>query len=169
MTKDIGITKTIAGRHMNNIHLLVNQDIFNHSAQVILHQANCFTTMGSGIAAAIRGLYPEAYEVDCKTIRGDKNKLGTFSWVKGKRDGKIIINMYSQYNYGRESRKTNYEAFANGLEKVRDFMIEKKLQSLSIPYKIGCNLGGGDYRIIEKIIEVTFENAPFDVFICKKE
>lgn len=154
---------------MNNIHLLTNQDIFRHPAQVILHQANCFTTMGSGIAASIRGLYPEAYEADCRTIKGDSKKLGTFSWAKTKRDNKIIINMYSQYNYGRESRKTNYEAFANGLERVRDFLLEKKLTSLSIPYKIGCNLGGGNWNVVKTIIYETLSNQPFDVFICKKD
>lgn len=150
------------------ITLLNNQDIFTHNSNVIIQQCNCFCTMGSGIAYEIRKRYPEAYEADCKTIKGDKNKLGKFSWVKAK-DGKIIINMYSQYDYGRDYRRTNYEYFANGLERVTLFMIDNNLKSISIPYKIGCNLGGGSWEIIEVMINVAFRDCPFDVFICKKD
>lgn len=46
---------------------------------VIAHQTNCFNTMNSGVAKAIRQLYPEAYFADCKTVKGDYKKLGGFS------------------------------------------------------------------------------------------
>lgn len=44
------------------------------SVQAIAHQANCFNTMGSGVALAIKNAFPEAYEADCKTVKGDKKK-----------------------------------------------------------------------------------------------
>lgn len=152
---------------MNNIKTLYGQDIFTLDTQVILQQCNCFNTMGSGIAREIRLRYPEAYEADCKTIRGDRNKLGTITWAKSSKDGKYIINMYSQFNYGKESRKTNYEAFANGLEVVKTFMLNNKLNSLSLPHKIGCALGGGNWTIVKTMIYESFKNQPFDVCICK--
>ncbi len=78
----------------------------------IIHQANCQNTMGSGIAREIRARYPEAYEVDCKTIAGDYKKLGTFSSVKTK-DGKFVIyNCYSQESYPCYSSTYSQTAYA---------------------------------------------------------
>ena len=75
--------------------MIINKDvnIFDLPTQAIIHQANCQTTMGSGIAKQIREKYPEAFEADCRTTRGDITKLGSFSWVKA-RDGKYIYNCY---------------------------------------------------------------------------
>ncbi len=86
--------------------MIIHKDcnIFDGGAQGIIHQANCQNTMGSGIAREIRARYPEAYEVDCKTIAGDYKKLGTFSSVKTN-DGKFVIyntqhfDMVRYYNH----------------------------------------------------------------------
>jgi O-acetyl-ADP-ribose deacetylase (regulator of RNase III) len=86
----------------------IDCSVFDSPSQAIIHQANCFNTMGSGIACQIRQRYPEAYEADCKTISGDRSKLGKFSWVKTN-DGKYhIYNCYSQYQYGRDQRQTSH-------------------------------------------------------------
>lgn len=143
----------------------INLDIFKYDSDAIVHQANCFTTMGSGVAKRLRELYPEAYEADCKTSKGDKSKLGSFSVVKA-RDGKYIYNMYSQFTYGTEKRQTNYEAIYTGLCAVKSHMIDAKLVTLSLPKGMGCKLGGGDWRIVSKMIEVIFEDGVVDVIIC---
>ena len=46
---------------------------------IIAHGCNCFCTMGSGIAPQIAKAFPEAYDVDQKTVKGDKKKLGVFT------------------------------------------------------------------------------------------
>ena len=71
-----------------------------------VHQANCFCTMKSGIAKTISEVYPEAVEEDLKTIRGDKSKLGTYTHVVCYDGFKntIIVNMYSQYDYGYDKK-----------------------------------------------------------------
>ncbi len=108
--------------------------------------------MGSGIARQIRERYPEAYEADCQTTPGDIRKLGAFSWVKAK-DGKFIYNCYSQYRYGREKRHTNYEAVYTGLSSIEQNARELGLTTLSLPYNMGCMLGGGSWRIVSVIID----------------
>jgi O-acetyl-ADP-ribose deacetylase (regulator of RNase III) len=123
--------------------------------------------MGSGIAREIRARYPEAYEVDCKTIVGDYKKLGTFSSVKTN-DGKFVIyNCYSQYRYGREKRHTNYEAVYTGLSSIEQNARELGLTTLSLPYNMGCMLGGGSWRIVSAIIDEVFKESPIDLYICR--
>ena len=51
-----------------------------HQKTLVLHGANCFHTMGSGIAKYLREKYPQIYTTDVMTtVKGDKKKLGTFS------------------------------------------------------------------------------------------
>ena len=150
--------------------MIIHKDcnIFDGGAQGIIHQANCQNTMGSGIAREIRARYPEAYEVDCKTIDGDYKKLGTFSSVKTN-DGKFVIyNCYSQYRYGREQRHTNYEAVYTGLSSIEQNARELGLTTLSLPYNMGCMLGGGSWTIVSAIIDEVFrENQHIDLYICR--
>jgi O-acetyl-ADP-ribose deacetylase (regulator of RNase III) len=54
---------------------LAKQQKFN----VICHGSNCFCTFGAGIAKQIKQEFPEAYEADLKTNKGDKSKLGWYS------------------------------------------------------------------------------------------
>ena len=148
--------------------MIIRKDcnIFDGGAQGIIHQANCENTMGSGIAKQIREKYPEAYEADCKTTRGDRLKLGSFSWVRG-HDGVYIYNCYSQYFYGRDQRQTNYEAVYTGLRAILGHAETNDLTSLSLPYNMGCMLGGGSWKIVNAIIEDLFENSPMELYICR--
>lgn len=135
----------------------------NGDVNVMVHQANCFCTMGSGIARQIRERFPEAYEADCKTERGDKNKLGKFSHCVIK--GKVIINLYSQYEFGNPARNTDYNALYDGLTLIRDKLT--KPYNIGVPYKIGCKLGGGDWIVVKAILLAVFEKSIHNLYIVK--
>lgn len=47
--------------------------------EVIAHGCNCFCKMGAGIARGIKSAFPEAFETDKQTKKGDREKLGTCS------------------------------------------------------------------------------------------
>ena len=142
-----------------------NIDIVLHPSDALCHCANCYTTMSSGVARRLRTVYPEIYEADCLTKRGDYNKLGKIS-VANFKDGKVGFNIYAQYTYGTEKRQLNYEAMYTGLEAVKEYMVEHKLKTLSIPRNMGCRLAGGNWSVVEKMIEVIFEDGLVDVTIC---
>lgn len=134
-----------------------------------IHQANCFNTMGSGVAKEVRETYPEVYEADCRTIKGDANKLGTFSFAKTS-DGKIGYNLYSQFNFGYDGKRyTSYEAMRHGLEQIRDHIKVnlKPNAKVGIPCRMGCARGGGDWNEVSRIINEVFENEPIDIIICE--
>jgi len=150
-----------------------NIDIFKEfesstESVALIHQCNCFNTMGGGIARVISQKYPSASEVDNKTVSGDINKLGgiTYSQV---RPNMYVFNLYGQYEFGKYARHTDYEAVYTGLENILSRIIKLNIKKVLIPYKMSSNLAGGDWRIIEKIIEVIFENTDIVVTICKIE
>ncbi len=122
------------------------------SVGVIAHSCNCFNTMGSGVALAVKNAFPEAYEADCKTVKGDEKKLGGFTMAATVHG--YIFNLYGQYNYGKDGAQyTNYEALRGSLRNMAF-----KLKSIGftgtigLP-KIGAGTGGGDWETISEIIK----------------
>ena len=55
---------------------------------VVIHGCNCFNTTGAGVAKQIKLQYPEAYQADKLTIKGDKGKLGSYTQAETNRGGK---------------------------------------------------------------------------------
>ncbi len=131
---------------------------------VIVHGCNCFCTMGAGIALTIKHHFPMAYKADLATVKGDKSKLGTFSFAEIKIEDKtlIVINAYSQYHWKGTGGKADYEAIHTVFQ-----VIKQQYQGLRIGYPaIGAGLAGGDWRIISTIIdeELSGEDHTFVVF-----
>ena len=145
---------------------LIDKNIFEHNAQCIIHQANCHCRMASGIARTISQLYPEAVAADNATTVGEPTKLGTFSSAVGS-DGKIIYNLYGQFNFGNQKRQTHYEAFYRAMELIHADAQNKKLITASLPYNIGCGLAGASWRIVNAIIEEVWQNSPIQLTICR--
>jgi O-acetyl-ADP-ribose deacetylase (regulator of RNase III) len=131
---------------------------------VIVHGCNCFCTMGAGIALTIKQYFPTAYKADLATTKGDKSKLGTFSFAEIKIDDKtlIVINAYSQYHWKGTDGKADYEAIRAVFQAIK-----QQFGGLRIGYPaIGAGLAGGDWQIILTIIdeELLGEDHTFVVF-----
>lgn len=123
----------------------------------ILHQANCFNTMNSGVAKAIREEFPTAYVADCQTTRADVSKLGGFTYAVIESLAGVVVNLYGQYNYGRDGRKyTQVDYLEKAMERARNSLLKGKNLSVCIP-RIGCGLGGADWdRELVPMIERQF-------------
>lgn len=145
--------------------------------------------MGSGVALAIKTEYPEAYEVDCQTKSGDPSKLGTVTLaivkdpaVHKNQSIKAICNIYGQFGYGGSKysknrpatagrndgveRHVDYDAIACGLAELHR-RLRPAIKTIAFPFKMGADRAGGEWRIIEKMIECEFENSGYDVLICR--
>lgn len=117
---------------------------------VIVHCCNCFCQMGSGIAPQIKAKFPEAYKVDCETKSGDRNKLGTITFTKN--SPVTVVNLYGQFGYNARrfgGRDVDYDALRSGFKEIKNKFGGK---TFGMP-KLGAGLAGGDWDIIEKIIE----------------
>ncbi len=154
-------------------------DIFvEDDINVIAHQANLFHTFGGGIARVIRDKYPEAYDADLATPKGDPaditacGKLGTYSTAKAP-DGRIIVNCYSQTGMGAKDRNTSYNDIVTIFA-----MLEAKIavynkanpgneRIIGVPYGYGSNLAGGRWPVVEAIFKSIFENSPVKLVIVR--
>ena len=122
---------------------------------IIVHGANCFNKMASGIAGQIAKRFPEAAEADNLTLPGDKGKLGHYTYAKVEGAGHhnfYIFNAYTQYTYGRGQDVFEYDHFDRFLKGFSLCLLcSTRNLRVGFPY-IGCGLAGGDEsRIVEKI------------------
>jgi O-acetyl-ADP-ribose deacetylase (regulator of RNase III) len=133
---------------------------------VIAHCANCFHSMGSGIAPQIKDKFPEAYAADCATKKGDLDKLGTISHTTSGKP--IVVNLYGQYDYtGRRSGKMDldYDAIRKALIAMKEKFSGK---TMAMP-KIGAGLAGGDWTKIEAIIDEVMRGEYVTIVLWESE
>lgn len=121
---------------------------------VLAHQANCFCTMGSGIAREIKQRLPAAWEADRKTIPGDLSKLGGYSVASV--NGGFVFNLYGQYKYGRGddgAQHTNIPALKSALLEMSSALmtLQHRDWTVGIP-KLGCGLGGAKWEDVEAML-----------------
>lgn len=153
-------------------------DLFACNADLIAHQVNCQGAMGSGVAKQIRMLFPGAYaryRGVWERFRDNSEKLLGTTWisVENTPDGQevFIANMFAQDRYGYDGKRyTDYTAFRNCLAQLKDFAdtfrrIHGKELQIAMPYRIGCDRGGGDWNIVSKIIDE--ELGSLNVTLCE--
>lgn len=140
----------------------------NGTFTVIGHGCNCHCQMGAGIAKQIRNECLEAYMADRYTIPGDKSKLGsmtcaTISPRNSSEHSYIVCNLYTQYDYTKTKIDVDYAALRHSMICLRN---EFKNHKIGLPM-IGAGLAGGDWAIIEKIIQEELEDHGVDVTIVR--
>lgn len=145
-----------------------------HKFDVIAHQTNCNNVFGAGIAAQIKKICPEAWDLDCDFAQNKRNYLGNVGITFCQDIGAYVANCYAQHlNSGNKQngRKTDYEAFYSCMEKLRAWCDAERSNSTSLsiafPENIGCALGGGNWRIIRTVIEEVFNGYEGDVYIVR--
>jgi O-acetyl-ADP-ribose deacetylase (regulator of RNase III) len=114
--------------------------------------------MGAGVAREIKKRFPDAWEADKVTHKGDRSKLGSFSSAKV--DDKLIINAYTQYNYGGSGDLFEYSSWRNICKTLSNTLNPD--YAIALP-KIGAGLAKGNWNKIERIIEEELDN--FNVYV----
>lgn len=130
-------------------------NLLNAEESIIMHGCNAQGVMGSGVAVQIRRKFPSAYHTYLwmqevyGLYLGDISIDTAISSCDNARPV-TIINAITQEFYGRDGRKyASYDAIAKAAEKVNGrFALER----IAIP-KIGAGLGGGNWQVIESILE----------------
>ena len=149
-------------------------NLLESNCSVICHQVNCQRVMGSGIAKQIKDKWPEIFDEYCKFIDYNyENGICRYSYdflgmmqpiivteplIKDDQTymrNRLIINFFSQDKYlPRNICHTNYDAFRQCCISLREYLLKYcSGWTIGFPYKIGCGLAGGDWPIVEKIIE----------------
>ena len=153
-------------------------DIFKSGADIICHQVNCQGAMNSGVAKQVREKHPKVYLEYTRKCRESKTPsalLGNAQFVGTKEEYRTqylgIFNLFSQEKYGYDGgRYTDYNALKACLNNmVESLKVPSKITRFTVafPYLMSCCRGGGDWDVVYKMIEETFENTNIDVLICE--
>lgn len=150
----------------------VKGDLFDYfergECDTVAHCCNCRGVMGSGIALTVKEKYKGAYNAykDYEVVHGVL-RLGTIS-SEFVGTNKLIINLHAQSSYGYDGmRYVNYEALYNSLVEARSKMIASGHKTLGVPYKMACDRAGGDWRIVEAMLEAVFVDAGISVLVVE--
>ena len=122
---------------------------------VIVHGCNCQRTMGAGIAKAIKGTFPEAFDADKVTAKGDREKLGSISFATVASAGHevTVVNAYTQFNWRGRGVKADYDAIRSAMA-----LVKRQFSGQKIGYpKIGAGLARGDWNLNAAIIDEELE------------
>lgn len=150
---------------------IVDGDLIKSDCTVIGHQANCFSTMGAGIAKQIRLTYPEAYKADVDFPYPNHERLGKCSNAYVDSKQRVVVNLYGQFRYGRIRQHTDYDALTSSLRAALLGLRELEAKGFPIkfglPYGMGCNLAGGKWEIVHQIITNLSDEFNRDIYIYK--
>jgi len=142
----------------------------DNEIQAIAHGCNCTDGFGSGIAKQIARRYPHVknayheYVSVHNAFLSPKQLLGKCLYV-ATTDG-LIVNMFTQENYGTDGKVyCSYEAIETGFSKLKEIC---KDSTIGIP-KIGAGLGGGEWNIIEAIINKVFDGREIFVYLLPEK
>lgn len=147
---------------------IIEGDILNAKEDIIAHQVNCQGVMGAGLAKQIKNKYYNSfltYKHACDGVSDKNDLLGSIRRYR-EEDGKVICHIFSQLNYGRAKRQTDYEALRNGLKKL-EIIARNNDKTVALPYGIGCGLAGGDWDIVYKIIDEVFKDYEVTLYKFK--
>ena len=134
----------------------IKGDLLEAPEQIILHGCNSLGVMGAGVAKLIREKWPKAYQ-DYRDSY-DSYGLPLGSIISSKQpDGKIIMNAITQDTIGKTGVHVSYWAVANVLYQLDQRLVVRNGATVAMP-AIGSGLAGGDWSVIEAIIENTAKN-----------
>lgn len=129
-------------------------NLLESTESYICHGVNCQGKMGSGVALAIRQKWPKVFE-DYTLWDKDIGLRPGDVILTQLDDNKWVASLATQEFYGYKGRFCDYDAIRECFRKLNTIAAGK---SIAIP-KIGAGLGGGDWSIIEKIIDEEISNV----------
>lgn len=157
--------------------IVVEGDVLNSGLDVVIHQANCLTIMGGGLAGTIAKYYPEAYAADkAFEVPTGEARLGQFSWAWVNKQTFRIFNAYGQNEiakknqYGRyEGNMTNVPKLEEAIRGILQYLKERNQLHLRIglPYEIGCNLAGGDWTEVAPMLDRAAKDYQVPLYACR--
>lgn len=163
--------KTMNGKtnmHDNNfIKIISGGDITNANEQIIIHQCNCISKGAKGLSKIIFNKWNES---NIYAKRKTNSNTGTIDITNIIEENKFIIGVFAQKYPGKSNKTDDTKSMrilwmCNCLEQIGNYINEinnnknnNTINSVAMPYFIGCGLAGGDWDIYLKIINEWAQN-----------
>lgn len=149
----------------------VTGDLFAYlkPGDAFVHGCNAQGVMGSGIAASVREIYPAAYQVYRAEFEARGLDLGDVIPFYDPQTQVWVLNGITQNLYGKTGdRFVSYDAVTEVFENIRKGHKIGNIQRLFFPL-IGAGLGGGNWRIIQTIIEEVFDGVDIPLILVRPD
>lgn len=136
-------------------------DVFEADVPVVAHGVNTKYKFGSGVAAVISKRFPEVRK---RYLEKPTWTLGDIQPVKIN-SAYWIVNCATQENYGYDGKLyVKYDSFYKVFVELVEFLVDHGYKSCAIP-RMGSGLAGGDWNIIESIINKVIKYTPVDIIV----
>lgn len=147
----------------------IDGNVFDTKNDIIAHGCNCIGGYGAGIAKTVATLYPKAKIAYYKKYHSsEKWNLGDTQIVKVSSD-RYIANCATQYDYGSPKNGKIYVSYDGFKKSMEELKRKANLLNASIAMPlIGAGLAGGDWKILEGILNEVFHDVEIEVWIYKK-
>lgn len=140
---------------------------------VIVHGVNCQCIQGAGIAKKMVEVFKtNEFPLENENIldhkgkpiyKGNINKLGQIDYknleLLNSHKNLVIVNAYTQFNYGKKGQYLDYEALTLCMRKINHIFAGKHI---GMP-KIGCGLAGGDWDKVKLIIRKELKDCDITI------
>lgn len=140
-----------------------NGNLLDSQVQALVNTVNTVGVMGKGIALAFKQRFPENFRLYANACRDGRVRVGTMFVTEhaSMLDPKWIVNFPTKQHWRNPSRM---EWITNGLQDLRRFLVEKKVQSVALP-ALGAGNGGLPWAEVRQQIERALHGLETDVFI----
>lgn len=139
----------------------IKGDLLASGADIIAHGCNCVGGFGSGVAGQIAQRYPHIKKAYIHKFNTEGWELGDVQFVRIGHSEKSIANCATQKEYyPRDRVHADYESIEKCMNIVKELAGDK---TIAIP-KIGCGLAGGDWEVVEKILNKVFDSREIWVY-----
>ncbi len=142
----------------------VDGDFFDYDTDIRVNTVNCVGVMGAGVALAFKNKYPKMYREYVNKCKKKEVKPGEpYDWSEGDLlSKKITIINFPTKDHWR--KKSEYEYVEKGLKWLKDYLSNRKNESITLP-ALGCGHGGLDWLRVKKMIEDYLSDSPAEIFV----
>lgn len=135
-------------------------DLLEVTDGILAHGCNMRGVMGSGVARQVKAKYPGAFVAYEQDLKSGYRLGGVSFWGPGDPDTPtrfLVGNCLTQENMGSDGRKyVSYDAVDLSFQ-ILNRIAERGGYTIHIP-RIGAGLGGGDWGVVEAIINHRCKN-----------
>ena len=147
---------------------IIKGDITETECKYIAHQCNCNTVKAHGLSKTIASkwswadVYSKRVQIGFRNATIQPSIPGTIELLTSGDGDKTIICLFAQWapgkcgDYARYYPKTYNDTKDNRLIWFKECMTkidELNLDEITMPYKIGCGLAGGDWKTYSHILQ----------------
>lgn len=139
-------------------------DVLASDEKKIAHGCNCSGGFGSGFAKAVAERYPSVREAYLVRHNSRGWNLGDVQLIGvGDGSGREIANCATQQRYGRPDEGP-YVSYVAIRQVIKDLVSSSWCGGFAMP-KIGAGLAGGNWEIIERIINEESGDVEVRVYV----